>query len=148
NKLGHPEGEVAAARGAGAAGSLMCCSTVASCALEEVAAVATGPLWFQLYVYRDRAVTVDLVRRAEAVGCKALVLTVDLARLGRRERDVRNRFSLPADVRIRNLEVSGRFDAGGWSKESSFQDYIHELMDDSLTWEAVGWLRSVTKLPV
>ena len=69
NKLGHPDGEIAAARAAGAAGTLMCCSTVSSTPLEDVAAAATGPLWFQLYVYRDRDVTRDLVRRAEAAGC-------------------------------------------------------------------------------
>ena len=100
NRLGHPDGELGAARAAGAAGTLMCCSTIASWSLEEIAAVATGPLWFQLYVYRDREVTHDLVRRAEAAGYRALILTVDTPRLGRRERDVRNRFSLPADITI------------------------------------------------
>ena len=77
NRLGHPDGELAAARAAGATGTLMCCSTIASCSLEEIAAAATGPLWFQLYVYRDRQVTRDLVRRAETAGYRALVLTVD-----------------------------------------------------------------------
>jgi len=148
NRLGHPDGELAAARAAGAAGTVMCCSTAGSCALEEIAAEATGPLWFQLYVYRDRAVTEDLVRRAEASRCRAIVLTVDTPRLGRRERDVRNQFALPADVRLRNLEVSGRFDAGGWSRQSSFTEYVHHLMDDSLTWESVAWLRSITRLPL
>jgi len=82
NRLGHPDGEVAAARAAGAAGTAMVLSTTASSTIEEVAA-GSGDLWFQLYVYRDRAVTHDLVRRAEAGGCRALVLTVDRARRGR-----------------------------------------------------------------
>lgn len=148
NKLGHPEGEVAAARAAGAAGTLMCCSTIASTPLEEIAAAATGPLWFQLYVYRDRAVTTDLVRRAEATGYRALVLTVDTPRLGRRERDVRNHFTLPPDVGIRNLERYGTAGALRWANTSSFTAYVHDLLDGSLTWESVDWLRSITKLPI
>ena len=148
NKLGHPDGEIAAVRAAGAAGTLMCCSTVASVPLETVAAAATGPLWFQLYVYRDREVTRDLVRRAEAAGCKALVLTVDTPRLGRRERDMRGGFTLPDDVKIANLERYGTPDALRWAGTSSFPAYVHRLIDDSLTWESVEWLRSITELPL
>src|SRR5689334_19207348 len=113
NKLGHPDGEAAAARAAGAAGTIMCASTIASTSLEEIAAAATGPMWFQLYVCRDRALTEDLVARAEAARYRALVLTVDTPRLGRRERDVRNHFTLPDDVTIRNLEIAGG-DATRW----------------------------------
>ena len=148
NRLGHPDGEVAAARAAGAAGTLMCCSTIASSSLEEIATAATGPLWFQLYVYRDREVTRDLVRRAEAAGYRALVLTVDTPRLGRRERDVRNRFALPSNVSIRNLERYGTPDALRWAASSSFTEYVHHLLDDSLTWESVAWLRTLTSLPI
>jgi 4-hydroxymandelate oxidase len=148
NKLGHPDGEPAAARAAGAAGTIMCCSTIASTPLEEIAAAATGPLWFQLYVYRDRAVTRDLVARAESAGYRALVLTVDTPRLGRRERDIRNQFALPPDVRVRNLEPYGQADATSWPDSSSFTEYVHRLLDDSLTWESVDWLRSITNLPV
>jgi isopentenyl diphosphate isomerase/L-lactate dehydrogenase-like FMN-dependent dehydrogenase len=148
NRLGHPDGELAAARAAGAAGTMMCCSTIASSSLEEIAEVATGPLVFQLYVYRDRDVTRDLVRRAEAAGYRALVLTVDTPRLGRRERDVRNRFALPANISIRNLERYGTPDALRWASSSNFTEYVHRLLDDSLTWESVAWLRSITPLPI
>jgi isopentenyl diphosphate isomerase/L-lactate dehydrogenase-like FMN-dependent dehydrogenase len=148
NRLGHPEGEVAAARAAGAAGTAMVLSTTASSTIEEVAAAATGPLWFQLYVYRDRSVTYDLVRRAEASGYEALVLTVDMPRMGRRERDLRNRFALPPDVSIRNLEAAGRPDAARWAADSSFLEYVHTLLDRTLTWESIGWLKSITKLPI
>ena len=148
NRLGHPDGELAAARASGTAGTLMCCSTISSWSLEEIAAVATGPLWFQLYVYRDRDVTRDLVRRAEAAGYRALILTVDTPRLGRRERDVRNRFSLPADITIRNLERYGTPDALRWAATSTFTEYVHKLLDDSLTWESVDWLRTITSLPI
>ena len=81
----------------------MVLSTLSNTAVEEVAAAATGPVWFQLYVYRDRRATEGLVRRAEAAGCRALVLTVDAPLLGRRERDVRNRFRLPPGLAVANL---------------------------------------------
>lgn len=148
NRLGHPDGELAAVRAAGSAGTLMVASTIASSTLEEISASATGPLWFQLYVYKDRDVTRDLVARAESHGYRALVLTVDTPRLGRRERDLRNRFTLPPGVTIRNLEVSGRYDANRWSGDSSFNQYVHNLLDPSLTWDAIEWLRSLTTLPV
>jgi 4-hydroxymandelate oxidase len=148
NRLGHPDGERAVARAAGAAGTLMCVSTIASTTLEDVAAAATGPLWFQLYVYKDRAVTQDLVARAEAAGYQALVLTVDTPRLGRRQRDVRNGFTLPPDIGVVNLERYGTPDALRWAGTSSFTEYVHKLLDSNLTWESVEWLRSITKLPI
>jgi 4-hydroxymandelate oxidase len=148
NKLGHPDGELAAAHAAGAAGTVMCCSTMSSSTLEDIAGAATGPLWFQLYVYRDRGVSEDLVRRAEAAGFRALVLTVDTPRLGRRERDIRNNFALPPDMSISNLLRYHTPDVAGWSGDSSFTEYVHRLVDPGLEWESVSWLRSITRLPI
>jgi 4-hydroxymandelate oxidase len=148
NRLGHPDGEIAVARAAAGANSIMVLSTTASASIEEVAAAGGGPLWFQLYVYRDRGVTRDLVQRAEASGYRALVLTVDMPRMGHRERDSRNHFVLPPDIRLRNLETSGRPDAAAWPPESSFMEYVHSLIDPSLTWDAIAWLRSLTPLPI
>jgi 4-hydroxymandelate oxidase len=149
NRLGHPDGELAAARAAGAAGTLMCCSTIASTTLEDIAAAATAPLWFQLYVYRDREVTRDLIARAEAAGYQALVLTVDTPRLGRRERDDRNTFTLPSDVAIKNLEkYHSAADSTRWADSSSFKQYVHDLLDASLTWDSVDWLCATSSLPV
>jgi 4-hydroxymandelate oxidase len=149
NRLGHPDGELAVSRAAASAGTAMVLSTTASSTLEEVAAAAPGGTrWFQLYVYKDREVTRSLVSRAEASGYQALVLTVDMPRMGRRERDVRNHFVLPAGVTMRNLERAGRADAGNWSAESSFAEYWRNLLDPSLTWDAIGWLRSLTRLPI
>jgi 4-hydroxymandelate oxidase len=74
--MAHPEGELAAARAAGAAGSIYVLATLSTTSVESVVGAAGGPVWFQLYVYKDRAVTTALVRRAEAAGCSALVLTV------------------------------------------------------------------------
>jgi 4-hydroxymandelate oxidase len=147
NCLAHPDGERAAARAAGAAGTLMIASTLSTCTLEEIAGAATGPLWFQLYVYKDREITRQLVARAEAAGYKAIVLTVDTPLLGRRERDVRNGFVLPEGMSIRNLEPASA-EAARWTSRSSFSAYVRNLFDASLTWDAVSWLRSITRLPV
>ncbi len=148
NRLGHPDGELAVARAAAAAGTLMTLSTTASCTIEDVAGAAPGPKWFQLYVYRDREVTRSLVQRAEASGYRALVVTVDMPRMGHRERDTRNHFVLPPDVTMRNLEMGGRADAAAWGANSSFAEYWRNLLDPSLTWDAIGWLKSLTKLPI
>jgi 4-hydroxymandelate oxidase len=126
----------------------MCCSTISSTSIEDIAAAATGPLWFQLYVYRDRDVTRDLVKRAEGAGCRALVLTVDTPRLGRRERDMRGGFALPDGITIANLERYGTPDALRWAGSSTFTEYVHRLLDDSLTWQSFDWLKTVTSLPV
>jgi 4-hydroxymandelate oxidase len=147
NRLAHPDGECAAVRAAGGAGTVMIASTLSTCTLEEIAAAATGAVWFQLYVYKDREVTKDLVARAEQAGYRALVLTVDTPLLGRRERDVRNRFALPEHLSIANF-ASLKTDASRWGEKSSFGAYVHDLFDASLTWEAVSWLRSLTKLPI
>lgn len=148
NRLGHPDGELAVARAAGAAGTIMTLSTTASTSLEEVADAASGPLWFQLYVYKDREVTRDLIQRAEHAGYRALVLTVDMPRMGRRERDVRNGFALPPGITMRNLETSARPDAARWPEGSSFIQYVHDLLDPTLGWDALAWIRSLTRLPV
>jgi isopentenyl diphosphate isomerase/L-lactate dehydrogenase-like FMN-dependent dehydrogenase len=149
-RLAHPDGEMAVARAAGAAGTAMIVSTLASCTLEEVAASASGPLWFQLYVYKDRAVTAELVARAEAAGYQAIVLTVDTPVLGRRERDVRNAFTLPDGVSVRNLETCRTVLEGvaRWPPGSSFGAYVHSLIDASLSWSTVEWLASITRLPL
>jgi 4-hydroxymandelate oxidase len=106
--MAHPDGELATARGAAAAGSLMTVSTSATHALEEVSAEIPGsPAWFQLYRLHSGAHTDDLARRAGAAGYSALVLTVDLPVLGRRRRDLRHDFALPADLRMANHPSDG-----------------------------------------
>jgi 4-hydroxymandelate oxidase len=147
HRLAHPDGETATARGAGAAGALMVASTIATCTLESIAEAATGPLWFQLYVYRDRSLALDLIRRAEAAGYRGLCLTVDAPRLGRRERDLVNRFTLPPRLTMANLASAGAQYAR-WGSRSSMFDYANSQLDPSLSWDAVSWLRKQTKLPI
>ena len=101
--MAHPDGERATARGAAVAGALMTVSTSANTALEDVAAVQpAGPRWFQLYRLHSPAYTEALARRAGDAGYTALVLTVDLPVLGRRLRDLRNDFALPAGLLLAN----------------------------------------------
>jgi 4-hydroxymandelate oxidase len=148
HRLAHADGELASVRAAGAAGTVFVLSTMSNTAVEHVVAAATGPVWFQLYVYRDRAATEALVRRVEAAGCRALMLTVDAPVLGRRERDVRNRFALPPGLAIENLHAAGYARMAPAAGGSALAAYVAELWDPALTWDAVGWLRSITKLPV
>lgn len=148
HKMAHPEGEIATARAADRAGTIMTVSTLATSSIEEVAAASSGNLWFQLYVYRDREITRSLVKRAEAVGCKAIVLTVDSPILGRREKDVRNCFKLPDDIVAKNLISSNLESLPECIGESGLASYIASLYDQSLSWKHVDWLCSITKLPV
>ena len=146
--MAHPDGECTVARAAAAAGIINVVSTLSTHSLEEVAAASTGACWFQLYCYRDRSITRMLVERAEAAGYAALCLTVDAPMLGRRERDVRNRFNLPAGMRMKNLESVALEQMTGSDGGSALQQYITDQLDASLTWEVLEWLRGVTRLPL
>jgi 4-hydroxymandelate oxidase len=148
HRLAHRDGELASVRGAGDAGTIFTLSTLSNTAVEDVVAAASGPVWFQLYVYKDRGATEALVRRVEAAGCRALVLTVDAPLLGRRERDVRNRFALPPHLSIENMLAAGYAHIPKQMAESGLAAYFADLLDPTLTWSAVEWLRSLTSLPV
>jgi 4-hydroxymandelate oxidase len=116
--------------------------------VEDVVAASSGPIWFQLYVYRDREITRDLVARAESAGCKALVLTVDAPLLGRRERDMRNRFRLPPGLSIENMLPAGHGKLPKGVEDSGLAAYFASLLDPSLSWKDLDWLRSITRLPI
>ncbi|MGH9420924.1 MAG: alpha-hydroxy acid oxidase, partial [Thermoanaerobaculia bacterium] len=133
----HPDGEIAVARGAGAAGATWIVSTATTTPLEEIAPEATSPLWFQLYVQRDRSVTKDLVQRAEGVGCKALCLTVDTAVQGPRNRQTRSKFALPAGLSAPYMSelVAGR-------------KIADNKRGNVVTWDDVEWLQSVARTPL
>ncbi|MEM7157306.1 MAG: alpha-hydroxy acid oxidase [Myxococcota bacterium] len=148
HRMATPEGECATARAAGTAGTVMILSSLSNTPVEEVVDAATGPVWFQLYVYRDRTATEGLVRRAEAAGCQALVLTVDAPQLGRRERDVRNRFHLPEGLAVANMLPAGYGAVDEPAAESGLAAYFAGLIDPSLTWDDIAWLRELTTLPL
>src|SRR6476660_2528402 len=105
-RVAHPDGEVAMARAAKAAGPIMCLSTLATATPAEVAATG-APLWFQLYVFRDEGVTRELIAQARDGGFRALVLTIDAPVSGNRERDARTAFTIPDDIRIAPLGRGG-----------------------------------------
>ncbi|MDG4766917.1 alpha-hydroxy acid oxidase [Solwaraspora sp. WMMD406] len=141
--LAHPDGELATVRAAGTAGVLTIQSVFSSVTLEDVAAAATGPLWFQLYCLRDRAVTRNLIERAAAAGYRAIVLGVDLPVIGYRDRDIRNGFGLPPHIRPVNLPVAA--DSAGGLELTELNDI---LVSPDLTWRDVEWVRGLSSLPL
>jgi len=146
-RMAHPEGELATARAAAAAGTIMTLSSWATSSVEEVASVGPGIRFFQLYVYKDRNVVAQLVRRAERAGFKAIALTVDTPRLGRRESDIKNRFALPPHLTLKNFEG---LDLGHMEKtsDSGLASYVAGQIDRSLSWKDVKWLQTITRLPI
>ena len=134
HRMAHPEGECATAQGAGAAGVVMIASTDATRSIEEIAQSTSGPVWLQLYLYPSREIAGRLVKRAEAAGCKAIVLTVDLPVLGNRERDRRNNLHIGQLSFTKANFVGVETEGGGpWV---------------TVTWDDVAWLRSITSLPI
>ncbi len=148
HKLVHPKGELASARAAKAAGVPFTASTLSSCTIEEITGIG-GTVWFQLYWLRDRKKTFELVERAEAAGCTAVMPTVDVPWMGRRLRDVRNRFTLPPGVEAANLAWGSGSEAHRAPVSgSAVASHTGSAFTPSLTWEDIEELRRRTSLPV
>lgn len=147
-RLAHPDGELATARAARAAGTrMLVAGTLATTTVEEIAAALGEPFWLQIYVFRDRGLTRMLVERAIAVGASALVLTVTFPVAGNRERDVRNHFQLPPGIEMANFH--GHLQSHlPESHGSGLAAFVAQQFDPSLTWEAVDWLRTEWDVPV
>ncbi|UFS68407.1 alpha-hydroxy-acid oxidizing protein (plasmid) [Paracoccus denitrificans] len=143
--LAHAEAEHATALGAAATGSLMVVSTQSGLPLEEIAARAQGPLWFQLYMQPRREDTLRLVHRAEAAGYRALVVTLDAPVNGLRNMEQRAGFRLPEGLRAVNLD--GMTPPEIRSEPGQAATFLG-LMDAAPRWEDIGWLKSQTRLPV
>lgn len=156
--------EVQAARAAERAGIPFCESTLSICGIEEVAAAVKRPVWFQLYVMKDRSYAEDLMQRAQAVGCTTMILTVDLPVVGQRYRDARNGISgtLPTMKRLRrgadlfshtkwmrDVALGGRpLTFGNLEKAlpnarvpGDFQGWVASQFDPSVAWDDLAWLR-------
>ncbi|CAI9549272.1 unnamed protein product, partial [Staurois parvus] len=119
-------------------------STYSTCSVEEIVAAAPeGPRWFQLYVYRDRKLSEGLVHRAEALGFKALVLTVDVPYTGKRRSDIRNNFRLPPHLKVKNFE-------GVFENQCGPDNYgvPANTLDPSISWKDIYWLQNLTRLPI
>jgi isopentenyl diphosphate isomerase/L-lactate dehydrogenase-like FMN-dependent dehydrogenase len=166
----YPRGEIAAARAATKRGIIFTLSTLGACSIEDVAESTSGPLWFQLYVMKDREVTRALVERAQKAGYRALCLTVDLPVLGQRERDLRNGATIPPKITVRNVvDVLQRI---SWLRgvllgpqitfknfvgdtQASLEDsaislwqYIGRQHDASVDWDDLTWFRSIWSGPL
>ena len=137
----HPMGELAATRAAGAAGTILGLSTASSFSIEEVAEVATCPLWFQLYFFQDRELTEILVRRAEQAGYKAMMLTVDNLGATSREREYRYAYILEQERSLKNFE-------GIELPNLPTRDNFTESFESALNWADLEWLRSLTSMPL
>ena len=150
HQRGHPDGELASARAAHAQGTILTVSPASTYTIEEVAAASPGPLWFQLYVLKSRAVDERLIRRAEDSGYKALMITVD--HLGRsREREIRYDFSRTSEHRVvhtvdpkRVLVNFAGMDLPGVPSHDNYR----ASFDDAFSWSDLEWVRKVTKLPL
>jgi 4-hydroxymandelate oxidase len=135
--LAHPDGEVATARGAGAAGAIMVASTLSNCGIEEIVRAATQPVWFQLYADEDRGQTKNLIQRAEAIGCQALCITTDLPWIYARNREAHIIHEVP-QLPFPNINFTG----GPASTGLKTWGYRN------LSWTDIDWVRSFCKLPV
>lgn len=163
-----PDGERASARAAAAAGVPYCASHASVCTLEDIAAASSGPRWMQVFVYTDRGFTRELIERAAAAKYDALVLTVDNQLLGNRERDVRNGFSIPprfgvagtvamaakAAWLMRMRTALPRITFGNYLKPGetaalvTMASRMNSLLDPSLSWAEVDWIRSFWRGPL
>ncbi|XP_042414379.1 peroxisomal (S)-2-hydroxy-acid oxidase GLO3-like isoform X1 [Zingiber officinale] len=146
-KMAHPEGELATARAASAANTIMTLSSCSTSSVEEVNSTGPGVRFFQLYVYEDRNIVRQIVGRAEKAGFKAIVLTVDRPRLGRKEADIKNRFTLPPSLKLKNLEELN-IKKMDMPNDSGLPLYVGSQIVRSLSWKDVKWLQTITSLPI
>ena len=167
-----PDGELAVARAAHRAGLPYTLSTLSTRSIEEVAETGAGRHWFQVYVWRDRGLVKDMIDRAASAGYEALMLTVDTAVLGRRERDVRRGFTLPPKIglgtlvdgalhpgwtwrfvrsdpiRFANVVASSGAGVADGTDAVTLADFVNSQFDPTMSWDDVAWLRSVWDGPI
>lgn len=163
SRLFHHGKELAAARAASAAGTLYSLSTLSTTSLEDIASAISTPRMFQIYILKDRGLTLEFVQRCKAAGYDALCLTVDMAMAGNRERDLRNGMVMPPRFGLKSLgsfaahpawtfnlarhpdfrlaNVAHRVDALG-SGSMGLIDYVNSQFDRTVTWADVEWLRA------
>jgi L-lactate dehydrogenase (cytochrome) len=164
SRIADAQGELAVARAAAKVGLPYTLSTLSTRSIEEVRSVSAGRLWFQVYAWRDRGLVEEMIQRAAAERYEALMLTVDTAVFGRRERDVRRGFSLPPKIGpstilegalhpawtvaflrnepIRFANVIGR-SVGDGASPVSLSAYVNAQFDPALSWDDIDWLRSI-----
>jgi L-lactate dehydrogenase (cytochrome) len=159
----YGNGEILSAQAANEAGIPFTLSTMSVCSIEDVAEATHKPFWFQLYVIRDREFSRDILARAQAANCDALVLTVDLQVLGQRHRDIKNGMTVPPEIRLKNIIDIATKPRWAWSilngKRKTFGNFVGHLkdaesvtqlskwvsgqFDPALNWKDVEWIKSV-----
>ena len=140
----HPEAELATVRAAGAMGTVMILSSGSTYTLEDVAQSATGPIWFQQYLYTDRSLSQRMAHRAQEAGYSALCLTLDSTVRAKRERNIRNNYASPPSPNYAGLEVADN----SWDTSSDAPRGANRLIDRAATWPYIGWLAAQTPLPL
>jgi len=162
-----PGGAMEAARAADQAGVGFCLSCMSTSNVEDIARTSTRPVWFQLYVMRDRELAKSMMQRAKAAGCAVLVITVDLQMQGQRERDVRNGLTIPPQLRAANLLDSALHPGWVWRYVNgpkvtlanfvgtglgddlfTIAGFVNSQFDQSVTWKDIDWVRSVWDGPL
>ena len=162
-----PNGGLAAALAAEAAGVGFCLSTMSTSSIEEIARACKRPIWFQLYVMRDRELGKSMMQRAKAAGCSALVITVDLQMQGQRDRDVRNGLTIPPKLRVGSIVDFALHPAWVWRQLTgpkitlanfagsgkgddlfTIAEFVNAQFDPSVTWKDIDWVRSVWDGPL
>jgi len=161
--LQHGAGEILGARAADKAGIPFCLSTMSICSIEQVRAATGKPFWFQVYVMRDRGFTRDLIQRARAAECSALMLTADLTIQGQRHREIKNGLSVPPKITLRNIldmaskprwawsmlhapsrsfgNLQGRIDNA--DSLTTLAQWIANQFDPTLEWKDLEWIREL-----
>lgn len=162
-----PNGAMEAARAADEAGIGFCLSTMSTSSIEEVSKASSRPIWFQLYVMRDRELAKSMMQRAKAAGCAALVITVDLQMQGQRDRDVRNGLVMPPRFTLSTLlnfamhprwawafltgpkpTLANFIAAGKGNDMFTIASFVNSQFDQSVTWKDIDWVRSVWDGPL
>ncbi len=140
--LTHPDGELAVRKATAEAGTLMTVATTATHSMESIKKAGRGPLWFQLYLFKDEGLNAEVVERAERCGYNGIALTVDSPVFGKRERDIRNVYSLPTGLVYENLPHAGD------SEGRTVSAFMNANWKQDLGWDDVNWLRKKTKMPI
>lgn len=156
NRLFHHHGERGPVKAAKKVGTIYSLATLSSISIEDVAAMTTGPKWFQLYVWKDRILVKEMLDRAKAAGYSALILTVDLPIAGNRERDPRNGMTVPPKIGIKQIwhSLQAPFwvydyftkptiqyaNLSGTASALTLNEFVSEQLDASFNWEDAEWL--------
>ena len=160
-RLFHPrEGEAAVARAAKKAGLVHCLSTLASTTIEDIARFNDGPKWFQVYVWKDRALVEQALERARAAGFTGLILTVDVPVAGNRERDLVNAFSVPPEINAKtvsqvlarpgylwDIATTSKISTANWvdleTRDMGIAEFLDTQFDRTVTWKDAAWMKEV-----